>query len=112
MISFEITDWEQLAATEYKGETGSALWRTKQYENIRVRLVEYSANYKADHWCSKGHVVFCVEGEFVTHLKDGSEFLLKKGMSYQTSDTILNPHFSTCAHGCKLFIVDGDFLGE
>ena len=110
MIPFQLTDWESLEATEHKGETGTSFWRTKQYENLRVRLVEYSAGYKADHWCSKGHVVFCVEGEFVTHKKDGSEFLLKKGMSYQTSDDTVNPHFSTCQNGCKIFIVDGDFL--
>jgi len=110
MIPFELTDWTDLPATEHKGETGTSFWHTKQYDGLRIRLVEYSAGYKADHWCSKGHVVFCAEGEFVTHLKDGSEFSLKKGMSYQTSDNELNPHFSTSENGCKIFIVDGDFL--
>jgi len=110
MIPFEITEWEKLPATEYKGETGGSFWRTKQYDGLRVRLVEYSARYKADHWCSKGHIVFCLEGEFVTHLKKGEHHLLKKGMSYHTSDDPVNPHLSTYDNGCKIFIVDGDFL--
>ena len=109
-IPFETTDWTNLAATEHKGETGTALWRTMHYDKIRIRLVEYSAGYKADHWCSEGHIIYCVEGEFISHLKDGSEYLLKKGMSYQTTDDTENPHLSTSEKGCKLFIVDGDFL--
>ena len=112
MIPFEITDWEQLSGTEYKGEIGTAIWRTKLYKGLRVRLIDYSPGYKADHWCSKGHVVFCVEGEFISHLKDGSEYLVKKGMSYQTSDDASNPHLSVSLEGCRLFIVDGDFLNE
>ena len=110
MIPFELSDWSALPKTEHKGETGTSFWRTKEYKGLRVRLVEYSAGYKADHWCSKGHVVFCVEGEFVTHLKSGAQHLLKKGMSYQTSDNETDPHFSTSENGCSLFIVDGDFL--
>jgi hypothetical protein len=112
MIPFEITDWEKLPGTEYKGENGTAIWRTKLYKGFRLRLVDYSPNYKADHWCSKGHVVFCVEGEFISHLKDGSEYLIKKGMSYQTSDDLLNPHLSVSSEGCRIFIVDGDFLNQ
>ncbi len=76
---------KKIAPTEHKGETGIATWRTIQYDNLRVRMVEYSSDYKADHWCSKGHVVFCVKGEFMSHMKDGSTYLLTKGMSYQTA---------------------------
>lgn len=110
MIPFETSDWENITREEHKGETGTSYWRTKQYAGLRVRVVDYSANYKADHWCSKGHVVFCVEGEFISHLKDGSQYLLKKGMSYQTSDDPINPHLSVSEKGCTLFIVDGEFL--
>lgn len=110
MIPFQTTDWSSIPATEHKGESGIATWRTLQYDKIRVRMIEYSAGYKADHWCSVGHIIFCVEGEFVSHLKDGSEHLLTKGMSYQTSDDKENPHLSTSATGCKLFVVDGEFL--
>jgi len=110
MIPFQASDWQKIAPTEHKGETGIATWRTIQYDNIRVRMVEYSPDYKADHWCSKGHIVFCVKGEFMSHMKDGSTYLLTKGMSYQTSDNESNPHLSTSKTGCTLFIVDGDFL--
>ena len=110
MIPFHTTDWDKVPATEHKGETGIAIWKTLQFENIRVRMIEYSANYKADHWCSAGHIIFCVEGEFVSHLKDGKDYLLTKGMSYQTSDDVNNPHLSTSKTGCKLFVVDGGFL--
>lgn len=110
MIPFETTDWKNITREEHKGETGTSYWRTKHYAGLRVRLVDYSAGYKADHWCGKGHVVFCVEGEFVSHLKDGNQYLLTKGMSYQTSDDHLNPHLSESEKGCTLFIVDGEFL--
>jgi hypothetical protein len=110
MIPFQTTHWENIPATEHKGETGTAIWKTLQYDKIRVRMIEYSENYKADHWCSKGHIIYCVEGEFISHLKDGREYLLSAGMSYQTSDDEENPHLSTSKYGCKLFVVDGDFL--
>ena len=110
MIPFQTTHWEQVPSTQHKGETGVAIWRTLKYDKIRVRLVEYSPNYKADHWCSVGHIIFCVKGEFTSHLKDGSEHVLKKGMSYQTTDDKENPHLSTSETGCTLFVVDGEFL--
>ncbi len=110
MIPFQITDWENIPKEEHKGETGTSLWQTKAFDGIRVRIVEYSPNYKADHWCDKGHIIYCIDGEMTTTLKDGSTHLLKKGMSYQTSDDKVNPHSSTSIAGCKLFIVDGSFL--
>jgi hypothetical protein len=110
MIPFEATDWQTVPATTHEGEMGTAIWRTKQYGGIRIRLVEYSANYRSDHWCDKGHIIYCVEGEFTSHHKDGSTYSLIKGMGYQTSDDPQNPHLSASEEGCKLFIVDGDFL--
>jgi hypothetical protein len=41
-IPFGLTRWSQVATTEHKGETGTAYWRTQQFDDIRVRLVEYS----------------------------------------------------------------------
>lgn len=108
-INFQITDWDKIPATEYKGETGTAYWKTLQFDGLRIRLVEYSKNYKADHWCEKGHIIYCIDGEMNTELADGSIFKLSKGMSYQVSDT-LSSHLSTSVDGVKLFIVDGDFL--
>ena len=110
MIPFQTTNWENIPTTEHKGETGTATQRTLQYDKIRVRMIEYSPGYKADHWCSAGHIIFCVEGEFTSHMKNKSKYQLKKGMSYQTSDDTQNPHLSTTEMGCKLFVVDGEFL--
>jgi hypothetical protein len=104
-IPFGATDWSQVAPSEHKGETGMAYWRTCQFGPIRVRMVEYSPGYLADHWCSKGHVVLCLEGELHTELKDGRTFVLTPGQSYQVADNA-EPHRSRTAVGAKLFIVD------
>jgi len=110
MIPFEATDWEKIPVIEHTGETGMVTSQTISYELLRVRLVRYSPNYKADHWCAKGHITYCVEGEFTLHLKNGASYKLKQGMSYQVTDDENNPHYSTSDKGCTLFIVDGDFL--
>ena len=106
-IVFQTTDWE--SATEYPGESGTARWRTIQYPQFRMRLVEYSAGYKADHWCEKGHIVFCMEGEFISELSDGRAYLLREGMSYQVSDNE-SVHRSISKYGAKLLMIDGLFL--
>ena len=85
-MPFTVTDWSQVTLTEHKGETGVALWRTFQAGDLRVRLVEYSPGYLADHWCDRGHVLFVLEGELTTELRDGRRVVLKPGMSYQVSD--------------------------
>ena len=104
-IPFEATDWSKLAKTEHPGETGVAYWRTRHFGAIRVRIVEYSPGYLADHWCSKGHILLCLEGELKTELKDGRSFVLKPGMSYQVADGD-GAHRSVTSAGAKLFIVD------
>lgn len=104
-IPFGITDWSHIEPTEHKGETGFALWRTQQFDRIRVRLVEYSPGYRADHWCTKGHILFCLEGELHTELSNGREFILTPGMSYQVADNA-EPHRSHTTTGARLFIVD------
>ena len=108
-IPFTTTDWNSMPATRHAGETGFAIWKTLQYAGLRIRLVEYSSNYLADHWCEKGHVLFCIEGELLTELSSGEQFTLTKNMSYQVSDT-LSSHRSSTKNGATLFIVDGDFL--
>ncbi|MFJ3374467.1 DHCW motif cupin fold protein [Pseudomonas sp. NPDC086112] len=104
-IPFGTTDWSQIEPTEHRGETGSALWRTRQFGAIRVRIVEYTPGYLADHWCSKGHVLFCLEGELHTELEDGRVFVLTPGMSYQVADNA-EAHRSSTAMGARLFVVD------
>lgn len=104
-IPFGLTDWAQVEPTEHPGETGRALWRTRQFGALRVRLVEYSPGYRADHWCSKGHILLCLEGQLETELADGRKFLLTPGVSYQVADNT-DPHRSSTQTGAKLFIVD------
>lgn len=104
-IAFGTTDWSEIERTEHMGERGVACWRTRQFGCIRVRLVEYTPGYLADHWCSKGHILFCLEGELRTELRDGRQFVLRPGMSYQVADGA-EPHRSSTAAGAKLFVVD------
>jgi hypothetical protein len=104
-IPFGVTDWSTIASTRHDGDTGHAVWRTRQFGAIRVRMVEYSPGYRANHWCSKGHILFCVAGELQTELADGRAFHLLPGMSYQVADDA-EPHRSFTATGATLFIVD------
>ena len=108
-IRFQNIDWSTIPKTEHKGETGIATWQTLQFEGLRLRIVEYSAGYVADHWCQKGHIVHCLEGEVVNELETGESSVLKKGMSYIVSDE-LSSHRSVTKNGVKLLIIDGDFL--
>ena len=100
------TDWSTVPAVEHKGETGSAYWQTVEAGNLRVRIVRYSPGYLADHWCSRGHVVFVLEGELVNELKNGARSVLTPGMSYQVEDDETNPLRSRRETGARLFIVD------
>lgn len=104
-IPFGTTDWTLIEPVEHKGETGVAVWRTQQFGDIRVRMVEYTPGYLADHWCSKGHILLCLEGELHTELEDGRTFTLKPGMSYQVADNA-EAHRSSTKTGARLFIVD------
>lgn len=108
-IPFQTTDWENIPVTEHSGETGMAYWRTLSFGDLRIRRVDYSENYKADHWCEKGHIIYCIEGEMITELADGSFHKLSKGMSYQVSDN-LSSHRTSSEKGVQLLIIDGDFL--
>jgi hypothetical protein len=104
-IPFGVTDWSRLEKTEHPGTTGVAYWQTSQFGDIRVRMVEYTPGYLADHWCSKGHILLILEGELFTELANGRTFTLTPGMSYQVADGS-EPHRSSTKTGAKLFIVD------
>jgi len=110
-IQFQTIDWTGIPRSEHKGESGIAYWQTLQFEGLRIRMVEYSPGYVADHWCTKGHIVHCLEGDFVSELIGGEKFVLTKGMTYVVSDE-LSSHRSTSQNGVKLLIVDGDFLQQ
>jgi|SRR5690242_17471706 len=104
-IPFGTTDWATVEPTEHAGESGVARWRTCQFGTVRVRMVEYSPGYRADHWCEKGHILLCLTGELDTELADGRRFQLRPGMSYQVADKA-EPHRSSTGVGATLFIVD------
>lgn len=104
-IPFETVDWTDVEAIAHPGEKGVAHWRTRSLGDIRVRMVDYSPGYLADHWCEKGHVILCLEGELHTELKDGRVMVLRPGMTYQVGDGA-GAHRSYAPHGAKLFIVD------
>lgn len=104
-IPFGTTDWSTIEPTEHPGTTGKALWRTRQFGDIRVRMVEYTPGYLADHWCSKGHILLCMSGVLDTELEDGRRFTLRPGMSYQVADGA-EAHRPSTASGAVLFIVD------
>jgi len=108
-IPFQTIDWTNIPKTEHKGESGVAYWQTLEFDGLRIRLVEYSKDYIADHWCKKGHIVHCLEGEVINEQEDGSSSILKAGMSYVVSDD-LSSHRSVTKEGVKLMIIDGDFL--
>jgi hypothetical protein len=104
-LPFGVTDWSLVERTEHKGEAGVAYWRSLHFGDVRVRMVEYTAGYVADHWCEKGHILLCLSGELHTELKDGRRVVLGPGMSYQVADGA-EPHRSSTAVGATLFIVD------
>lgn len=105
-LPFTVTDWAKVEPTVHPGETGEAIWRTFEVGDLRVRMVEYSAGYLADHWCDRGHVLYVLEGELISELQDGRSVTLKPGTSYQVSDFGDSPHRSSTTTGVKLFIVD------
>lgn len=108
-IPFQTIDWNSINSTEHKGETGMSFGKTIQFEGLRLRIVEYSKGYLADHWCKLGHIVHCLEGEFISELENGEKFILTQGMTYVVSNE-LSSHRSYSENGVKLLIIDGDFL--
>jgi mannose-6-phosphate isomerase class I len=108
-IPFFNIDWNKIPITEHQGSSGTAYSQTIQYPGLRIRIVEYSDGYLADHWCQKGHIVYCLEGEVINEHENGESYILKKGMSYVVSDE-LSSHRSKTTDKVKLLIIDGDFL--
>jgi quercetin dioxygenase-like cupin family protein len=102
---FQTLDWSGIDAEVQPGTTGTATRKTFQMGEIRIRMAEYSANYFADHWCHKGHIIYCISGEMVTELEDGRQFTLSQGMTYHVGDNS-EAHRSRSVNGCTLFVVD------
>ncbi|TCJ12560.1 N-acetyltransferase [Flaviaesturariibacter flavus] len=108
-IPFQAIDWSHIEKTEHKGETGTSWWQTQQFGGLRIRIVEYSPGYLADHWCRKGHIVHCLQGHFTSELQSGERIELREGGTYVVSDE-LSSHRSVSEDGVRLLIIDGDFL--
>jgi hypothetical protein len=108
-IPFQTIDWSAVPKEEHPGEKGTSFWQTIQLPGLRIRIVQYSKGYIADHWCRKGHIVHCLEGEFISENQNDKSIIMRQGMSYVVSDE-LSSHRSVTEHGAKLLIVDGDFL--
>lgn len=108
-IHFQITEWDKVPVTSTPGASGTVTMRTQQLGDLRIRMVEYSANYLADHWCQKGHLVFVLEGELINELENGATMVMKAGSSYAVSDG-LSSHRSRTTGPVKLLVVDGGFL--
>jgi hypothetical protein len=104
-IPFQTVDWASVPVTTHAGERGSATWRTVEVGNVRARMVEYTPDYLADHWCERGHVLHVLDGELSTELRDGRTFVLRAGQSYIVADGD-GAHRSSTASGARLFIVD------
>ncbi|HUU05539.1 MAG TPA: DHCW motif cupin fold protein [Patescibacteria group bacterium] len=108
---FQTINWSSVPRSEHQGEIGTSYWRTLQLPGLRIRIVEYSPGYLADHWCPKGHIVHCLEGEFINEQQNGEKSVMSKGMTYVVSDD-LSSHRSRTEAGAKLLIIDGDFLKQ
>ncbi len=105
-IPFTVINWERVTLEEHKGETGTSFWRTLKNGDIRIRKIEYSPGYRADHWCGRGHILLVLEGELIIQLKNGEEYTLSQGKSFQAADDESNPHLAYTEKGAKVFIVD------
>ncbi len=108
-ITFQLIDWNGAEITRHEGESGIAVWRTVNFPGLRIRIVEYSKGYIADHWCRKGHIVYCLEGSLCSEGEYGQRYELSEGTTYIVSDD-LSSHRSVSTNGAKLLIIDGDFL--
>lgn len=105
-LPFAVTDWDAVPAVEHPGETGTSRWRTVERGGLRVRLVEYSAGFRSDHWCARGHVLLVLDGELIVRLRDGRELVLRPGMGFEAGDDEANPHLALSGPGARVFIVD------
>jgi hypothetical protein len=108
-IPYQIIEWPEIPITIHRGDSGVASWQTIQFSELRIRIVEYSAGYLADHWCRLGHIVHCLEGELITEMQSGERYILKQGMTYIVTND-MSSHRSMTLSKVKLFILDGNFL--
>ena len=101
-----ITDWSDVTASVYPSQSGTATMRTRQFGDIQLRLVDYSSNYVADHWCHKGHIVFVVAGQLTIEHQQSETYKLTPGTTYHVADDEGPPHRVLSKTGATIFIVD------
>jgi quercetin dioxygenase-like cupin family protein len=104
-VPFSNIRWPEMPLSEQSGAVGYALSQTVETGNVRLRLVTFSPGYEADHWCSKGHVVFVLKGQLSTVLQDGRKFLTLQGESFCVGDND-GQHRAETDRGATVFIVD------
>jgi hypothetical protein len=99
-------DWSEIPATTHAGETGSATERARVFGDIRLRVIEYSPGYLADHWCDKGHILLITAGALAIEHRDGSRYDLAAGGTWHVADHGAPAHRVVCDRGATVFIVD------
>ncbi len=104
-VPFTVTDWTKLSSVGIRGERGKAVSKELNQGSARVRLVDYSADYKSDHWCTKGHIVLVLEGDLTIELNDGMSYELEGDMSLQVGDDVV-PHLVRSKGGARVIIFD------
>ncbi len=105
-IPFQQTHWNSIPKVEHIGETGTSFWKVKEIANFRMRIVEYSRNFKADHWCKKGHLLYVLKGVIEIEMKNGETYQLGEADSFVVGDDRQNPHIISSDFGAKVLIID------
>jgi quercetin dioxygenase-like cupin family protein len=105
-VPFAVTDWNRVSAIEHKGRAGTSFWRSFEEGCLRVRVVDYSPGFEADHWCPRGHILYVLEGELRIALKSGAVHKLGRGMSFAAGNDESDPHLASSPSGARVFIVD------
>jgi hypothetical protein len=98
--------WSALPPEEHPGDSGTSFWRILEMGQVRTRVVDYSAGFRADHWCERGHVMILLEGSLTLALADGRRFELGRGEGFLLPDDESNPHAASSESGARVFIVD------
>lgn len=97
-----VVDWSRTPATKTAGATS----RAHKTNDVQLRVVDYDPGYLADHWCSKGHILYVISGSLTIEHGDGkASYELAAGMSWQTADNG-PPHRVRSTGGATVFIVD------
>ena len=105
-VSYSLIDWQNVESTEVKGITGHAFWKTKKFNDLRIRIIEKSPGYRADHYCKKGHVIYVIDGEMVIDFENGEKFSVSAGQTVFLGDDPEFGHSTFTENGIKYFIID------